>query len=101
MTVFLKMFENFLKGAIFIKLLWIGASKFIGNSYISHPLLRHLYMVKWGKWVRGWSTLKINLSIIGCDGLVVRYGFVGRVDSQSIFMTVNLFLLVHYNIAFN
>ena len=82
MNVFLKMFENFLKDAIFIKLLWIATSKFIGNSYISHLLLRHLYMVIWGEWVGGWLILKINLSIIGCDGLVVRYGFVGRVDSQ-------------------
>ena len=82
MNVFLKMFENFLKDAIFIKLLWIVASKFIGNSYISHPHLRQLYMVIWGEWVGGWSILKINLSIIGCDGLVVRYGFVGQVDSQ-------------------
>lgn len=82
MNVFLKMFENFLKDAIFIKLLWIATSKFIGNSYLSHPLLRHLYMVIWGEWVGGWLILKINLSIIGCDGLVVRYGFVGRVDSQ-------------------
>ena len=50
-----------------------------------------------GEWVGGWPIVDINLSLYrGCDGHAVRYGFVGRVNRQSIHMTVNLFLHIHY-----
>ena len=39
---------------------------------------------------------EINLSIKECEGHVVKYSFVGRVDSQLILVTVNLFLHVHF-----
>ena len=53
-------------------------------------------MVTWAKRVGDWAILKIIFSIIGCDGHVVRYGFVGQVDSQSVLMTVNLFVCAHF-----
>ena len=82
--------------AIFMNYSWIAVSEFIGNYRSSWPLLSHLYMVIWAKWVGGWPILKINLSIIGWDGNVLRYGFVGRVDGQSILMKLNLFLHVDF-----
>ena len=53
-------------------------------------------MVTWEKWVGEWPILKINLSIKECEGHVVKCSFVGRVDTQSILVTVNLFLHVHF-----
>ena len=38
---------------------------------------------------------KTNFSIGGCDGHVVGYDIVERVDSKSVLTTVNLFLHVH------
>ena len=46
--------------------------------------------------VREWPILEINVSIIGSDNRVVRYGFVGLVYSRSIVMTMNLFFHVHF-----
>ena len=82
--------------AIFVKQFLIIVSKFTGNSHSSYPLLPHLYMVTWGKWVGGWPIQNITLSTVECDGHITRYGFVGRLDSQSTVMTVKLFLQVHF-----
>ena len=35
-----------------------------------------------------WTILKINFSIVGCDGHVMGYRFVKQRDSQSILATV-------------
>ena len=55
---------------------FVAVSEFIGNFQFPN-----LFMVIWRKWVRG---KLINLSIIGCDGHMMRYGFVGRMYSQSV-----------------
>ena len=48
----------------------------------------------------GRANLEI-FSVVECDGFVVRYDFVGRVDSKSILMAINLFQSLTQYKAFN
>ena len=88
MSVFLRMFQNFKKN-FFLKHLWIAVSEFTGSSHSSFSLFP-LYV--YGN-IR---LLKISFSIIICDGHVVRYGFVGLLNNQSILMRMKLFLITLY-----
>ena len=95
MNVCLKMFQNFQR-SYFYKHLWTAVAEFTGSSHSSYPLLLHLYMVKCVKWVQRWPILKIDFSVLGCNGHVVVYSFLGKVDSQSILMRVNFLLVVQF-----
>ena len=41
------------------------------------------------------GTANFDFFIVECDDHVKRYGFVGKVNSQSVPMATNLFLYVH------
>ena len=69
---------------ILIKHLWIAVSKFIRNLHVPH-----LYMVIRGSgWQdsQSWKLIFLLWVVIA----IVRYGFVGLVDSQSILIIVNI-----------
>ena len=93
MTV-LNISENSLKSTCSGAL--VAVSEFIGNFQFSQ-----LFMVVWRKLVGGQPILKVNLSIIGCDGHLMRYMALwgGCIVSHSLLMMVNLFL--HDNLMYS
>lgn len=90
---FLKMLQKFQKSQFFVVSLCSSFWIYIRLSQLILPTIPLVY-----EKLGDVSGEIVNLGffvVVERDGPVLKYGFVGRVDSKSIRMATNLFLLVH------